>query len=117
VVRAIAVIATLLRGTDVIEMIQPVRLAVIAVICAGMALASPLGRWLLLLLAISAYPYFAVNFIGPLAPGYGIAQAVLPSSAALIAPYYLPSLALVVIAIAGARRASFRSSYPPSSTA
>jgi hypothetical protein len=38
VVRAIAVIATLLLGTDVIEMIQPVRLAVTR---AGMALSSP----------------------------------------------------------------------------
>jgi hypothetical protein len=116
---AFTVIATLLAGTDVIPMTQPARLAVIAVICAGMALASPLGRWLLLLLAIPAYPYFAgPYFTDPLsAPGFGIAQAVLPSSAALIAPLYLPSLALVIVAIAAARRASCRSSYPPSSTA
>jgi hypothetical protein len=109
---AFTVIATLLVGTDVIPMTQPARLAVIAAICAGMALASPLGRWLLLLLAIPAYPYFAgPNFTDPLsAPGSGIAQAVLPASAALIAPYYLPSLVLVIVAIAAARRASYRSS-------
>jgi hypothetical protein len=116
---AFTVIATVLAGTDVLPMTQPARLAVIAVICAGMALASPLGRWLLLLLAIPAYPYFAGPcFTDPLsAPGFGIAQAVLPASAALIAPLYLPSLALVILAIVGVRRLSFRSSCPPSSSA
>jgi hypothetical protein len=102
---AFTVIATLLFGT-VVPMTQPVRLAVIAVICAGMALASPLGRWLLLLLAIPAYPFLA----GFTPPGLGIAQAFLPTSAAVVAPFYLPPLALVVLAIAAARRASFRSS-------
>jgi hypothetical protein len=116
---AFTVIATLLAGTDVISVTQPVRLVVIAVICAGMVLASSLGRWLLLLLAIPAYPYFAgPSFFDPLsAPGAGIARAVLPFSPAMLAPYYLPSLALVIVAIAAVRRASFRSSCPPSSTA
>jgi hypothetical protein len=103
---AFAVIATLLLGTDVIPLTQPVRLAVIAVICAGMTLASPLGRWLLLLLAVPAYPYFA----GFSPPGSGIAQAFLPTSAAVIAPFYLPPLALVALAIAAACRSSFRPS-------
>lgn len=87
-------------------MTQPVRLAVIGVICAGMALASPLGRWLALLLAIPAYPFLA----GFSPPGSGIAMAFLPTSAAVIAPLYLPPLALAVLAIAATRRASFRSS-------
>jgi hypothetical protein len=100
---AFAVIATLLLGT-VVPMTQPVRLAVIAAICAGMALASPLSRWLLLLLAIPAYPFLA----GFSPPGFAIAQAFLPTSAAVVAPFYLPPLALAVLAIAGARRASFR---------
>jgi hypothetical protein len=103
---AFAVIATLLLGTDVIPLTQPVRLAVIAVICAGMTLASPLGRWLLLLLAIPAYPLFA----GFAPPGSGLAMAFLPTSVAVVAPFYLPSFALVVVAIAAVRRASFRSS-------
>ena len=101
---AFTVIATLLLGTDVVPMTAPVRLAVIAVICAGMALASPLSRWLLLLLAIPAYPFLA----GFSPPGFAIAQAFLPTSAAVVAPFYLPPLALAVLAIAGARRASFR---------
>jgi hypothetical protein len=104
---AFAVIATLLLGT-VVPMTAPVRLAMIATICAGMALASPLGRWLLLLLAIPAYPFLA----GFSPPGFPIAQAFLPTSAAVVAPFYLPPLALVVLAIAAARRASFRSHVP-----
>jgi len=103
---AFAILATLLLGTGVIPVTQPLWLAAIAVICAGMALASSLGRWLLLLLAIPAYPYFAP--FSP--PGSRIALAFLPPSAALIAPLYLPSLALVGLAIAAVRRASFRSS-------
>ena len=91
-----AVLATLLLGTDVIPTTAPVRLAAIAVICAGMALASSLGRWLLLLLAIPAYPFLA----GFSPPGFRIAQAFLPTSAAVVAPFYLPSLALAVLAIA-----------------
>ena len=43
-------------------------------------------------------------------PGFGIALAFLPTSAAVVAPFYLPPLALIVLAIAAARRASFRSS-------
>jgi Domain of unknown function (DUF1707) len=102
---AFVVIVTLLLGAGVIPMTQPLRLVVIAVICAGMALASSRGRWLLLLLAIPAYPFLA----GFSPPGFGIALAFLPTSAAVVAPFYLPSLALVVLAIAAVRRVSFRS--------
>jgi len=98
---AFAVVSTLLAGTYVIPMTPPVRLALIAVICAAMSLASSLGRWLLLLLAVPAYPFFARVFMDV---GY------LPPSAARIAALYLPSLALAVLAIAAARRTSFRPS-------
>ena len=75
-----------------------------------MALASPLGRWLLLLLAIPAYPLL----VGPsFPPGLTTALAILPNTAAVIAPYYLPSLALTALAALAARRASSRSSRPP----
>ena len=57
---AFAVIAIVLAGPGVIPMPLPWRLAVIAVICAAMALASSLGRWLLLLLAVPLYPSFVL---------------------------------------------------------
>src|SRR5262249_23085902 len=104
---AFTVIATLLLGTDLIAMAQPARLAVIAVICAGMALASSLARWLLLLLAIPASPFF-VGLSTP--PGFGVALAFLPTSTALIAACYLPSLVLLALAVVAIRRASSRMS-------
>ncbi len=102
------VIATLLAGTSVVPLNLAGRLAVIAVTCAAMALTSPLGRWLLIWLAIPAYPFVAGSFsLYP--PGFRIASAFLPWSAAFIVPYYLPPFALLVLAAAAARRASLRS--------
>jgi hypothetical protein len=85
----------------------PVTLIVIAVIGAAMALASSLGRWLLVLLAIPAWPFFAPPFyiawklfhLAP-APGF-VGQA------------YLLPLALLVLAVMAARRESLRSSQSP----
>jgi hypothetical protein len=98
---ALIVIATLAVSTTS----YPVTLIVIAVICAAMALASSLGRWLLVLLAIPAWPFFIppafttpwkLFYLAP-APGF-TAQA------------YLPPLALLALAIIAARRESLRSS-------
>ena len=106
---AVVVIATLLVGTDAVPVNLAVRLAVIAVICAGMALTSPLGRWLLALLAIPAYP-FLVGYFWLSPPGFRITSSFLPFSAALIIPYYLPPLALLILAAVAARRVSPRPS-------
>jgi hypothetical protein len=104
---AVAVIAALLVYTPAID--HAAGLIVIGVIGAGMALASPLGRWLLLLLAIPGYPLL----VGPsFPPGITTALAVLPNTAAVIAPYYLPSLALMALAALAACRASSRPSKP-----
>jgi hypothetical protein len=89
----------------------PVTLIALAVICAAMALTSSLGRWLLVLLAIPAWPYFyPPNFIAPWqllhvahAPGF-IGQA------------YLPPAALLAAFIIGARRESLRSSQLPAAS-
>jgi hypothetical protein len=97
---AVVVIATLLVYTPAID--HAVGLIVIGVIGAGMALTSPLGRWLLLLLAIPAYPLLVeTTFL-----------AFLPNTAALIAARYLPPLALTALAALAAGRASSRSSKP-----
>ncbi len=106
---ALVVIATLVVGTSAIRIAYTVHLIVLAVICAGMALASPLGRWLLVLLAIPAYPFFVG--ISPSPPGLQIALAFLPWSPADITSTYLPSLALLVLAVA-ARRGSLRPAKP-----
>ena len=107
---AVVVIATLLLYTPAID--HPAGLIVIGVIGAGMALASPLGRWLLLLLAIPVYPVLVSLGRISLPPGLTTALAFLPNAAALIAEYYLPSLALTVLAALATRRASSRSSKP-----
>jgi hypothetical protein len=74
---------------------------VMAVIGAGMALSSSLGRWLLLLLAIPAYPFF----VGPWEPFHlGSAPGLLLTQA------YLPPLVLLVLAVTAARRQFLRSS-------
>jgi hypothetical protein len=110
---AVAVTATLLFYTPATD--HPVGLIVIGVICAGMALTSPLGRWLLLLLAIPAYPLLVG---APFPQGFTIALALRPNTAATIAEYYLPPLALTVLTVLtvlaalAARRASSRSSKP-----
>jgi hypothetical protein len=104
---AIAVIATLLVYTPATD--HTVQLIAIGVIGAAMALTSPLGRWLLLLLAIPAYPLLVGTSFPP---GLTTALAFLPNTAALIAPYYLPPLALTALAALAAGRASSRSSKP-----
>jgi len=105
----IVVIATTLVCTSVIPMDRATRLVtrliVIAVIAAGMALASSLGRWLVLLLAIAAYPLLLFFGLSLFPPGFRASLAPAP----LIAAYYLPSLALVILAVVAARRASSRS--------
>jgi Domain of unknown function (DUF1707) len=111
--RVLVVIAALAAGTSVIPVTSTVRLIVLAVICAAMALSSSLGRWLLVLLAIPAYPFFVDPFSPP---GLHIGLAYLPPPLAVIAPAYLPPLALLVVAVVAARRESLRSScFPPAS--
>lgn len=70
---------------------------VLAVICAAMALASPLGRWLLVLLAIPVYPFAVEALYFTPAPGLSIAVT------------WLPPLALLILAGTAARRESLRS--------
>jgi hypothetical protein len=106
---AVAVIATLLICATVIPAAPAVRLIVIAVTGAGMALASSLGRWLLLLLAIPAPLLLPIFGAPPFPPALAIAQAFLPYPAAWTVACYLPSLALVALAALAARRASSRS--------
>jgi hypothetical protein len=94
---ALVVIAALAVATTS----YPVTLIVIAVIGAAMALASSLGRWLLVLLAIPAWPFFTlpVEVFLPLA-----------SWLSFIGQAYLLPLALLVLAVIAARRESLRSS-------
>jgi hypothetical protein len=94
---ALIVIATLAAATTS----YPVTLIVIAVIGAAMALASSLGRWLLVLLAIPAWPFFSlpVEVFLPLA-----------SWLSFIGQTYLLPLALLVLAVIAARREALRSS-------
>lgn len=79
-----------------------VMFAVIGVIGTGMALASSLGRWLLILLAIPGYPFFFTW-----AP-FPIALAFLPPDAAFVAKSYLPSLILLTLAAVTACRRPLR---------
>jgi hypothetical protein len=107
---ALAIIAALALGTGAMPITHWVQLIVLALICAAMALASSLGRWLLVLLAIPAYPLF-VGFL-PFPLGFPTALAPLPPALALMAPIYLPPLALLVLAVVAARRGSLRSARP-----
>jgi hypothetical protein len=98
----LAVIAALAVGISPSPVTPAVMFAVIGVICTAMALASSLGRWLLVLLAIPGYPFFFTW-----AP-FPIALAFLPPSAAFVAKSYLPSLILLSSAVVTARRRSLR---------
>jgi hypothetical protein len=90
------VIAAVAAGTiDRIAVVPAVQIAVLAVICAGMMLSSSLGRWLLVLLAVPAYP-FAVEAL----------HNVPVLSTALI---WLPPLACLTLAVMAARRGFLRS--------
>jgi len=80
-----------------------VTLIVLTVICAAMALASPVGRWLLLLLAIPAWPFFVPLFL--MTPW----DVDLPSGLGVIGQAYLPPAALLVVFVIAARRRSLRS--------
>ena len=95
----IAVLAVVLSPSPVTPAAMFV---VIGVICIGMALASSLGRWLLVLLAIRGYPFFF-----PWAP-FPIALAFLPPDAAFVAKSYLPSLILLTLAVVTACRRPLR---------
>jgi hypothetical protein len=102
---AFVVLATLAVSTITS---YPVTLIVIAVISAVMALASSLGRWLLVLLAIPAWPFFAPPvFAAPWALLLRLDPAL-----GSIAQAYLPPLTLLVLAVVTARRESVRSSWP-----
>lgn len=91
---ALAVIAALAVSTAR----YPVTLILIAVIGAAMALASSLGRWLLLLLAIAACPFFfAFPLVSPV-------DTNLPYGLGFIGQaYLLPAVLLAVFAMAAHR--------------
>jgi len=102
---ALTVIATLAVTTTSF----PVILVAIAVICAAMALTSSLSRWLLVLLAIPAYPFFFFGGLysalgSPSAPGLNLTLTYLPPGVAFITWTYLPPLVLLVLAVIAARR-------------
>jgi len=103
---ALAVIAVLAVGSSPSPVAPAVMFAVIGVICTGMALASSLGRWLLVLLAIPGYPFFFTW--APFPPGFHTALAFLPASAAFVAWSYLPSLILLTLAVVTACRRPLR---------
>jgi hypothetical protein len=95
----------------------PWTLVVIPVICAAMALTSPLGRWLLVLLAIPLVPYVAVPY--PYVVGWGphmrLYIASLMSPGAIGQACVLAAVVLAVF-VAAACRESLRSRKlaPPS---
>ena len=95
-------------------------LIVIAVIGAAMALASSLGRWLLVLLAIPAWPFFFGGpyavFGEPSSAVFHVATTYLPLGLAMVTLAYLLPLVLLVLAVVAARRESLRSSRTPSSS-
>jgi Domain of unknown function (DUF1707) len=114
---ALVVVATLAVSSTS----YTVTLIAIAVICAGMALASSLGRWLLVLLAIPAYPFvlggpFSLLGGAFFVSGFSTPLAYLPSGLGFIAWTYLPSLVLLVLAVIAGRRESLRSAYFPRSS-
>jgi len=102
---ALVTVATILVGTSVVPMDRPdrlvARLIVIIVIGAGMALTSSLGRWLVLLLAVAAYPVVLFTGLSLFPPGLRASLAFLP----LMAAYYLPPVAVLLVA---ARRLGLR---------
>jgi hypothetical protein len=105
----------------------PVSLVVVLVICAAMALASSLGRWLLILLAIPVWPYLttplypsigaitAGNFRLDAAPLVRLDVSLLSTTGWLGQAYLLPA-ALLGLFVLGACRESLRSRQlaPPS---
>jgi hypothetical protein len=105
---ALVVIATVLVWTRVIPVNPVARLIVLAVIGAKMAQTSPLGRWLLLFLAIPAYPlfFFGILPFSPPGTGRGWGLDFLSSTPDLVVACYLPPAALAILAAVAARRAS-----------
>jgi hypothetical protein len=115
---ALVVTATVLFWTSVIPISLGARLIMLAAIGAAMALTSPLGRWLALLLAIPAYPLFVFGW-PPFSPAFGWGEgwrdfppSILTSTPVLVAACYLPSAVLTAVAAVAARRASSRPSEP-----
>lgn len=102
---ALVAIAALVFVLSPSPLTPAVMFAVIGVICTAMALASSLGRWLLVLLAVPGYPLFTAV---PFAPGFHIALAFLPPPAAFAASSYLPSLILLTVAAVTACRRPLR---------
>lgn len=100
---ALVAIAALAVGAAPSPVTPAVMFAVIGVICTAMALASSLGRWLLVLLAIPGYPFFITW-----APGHHIALLFLPFWAAFVTASYLPSLILLTVAVVTACRRPLR---------
>ena len=94
----------------------PLSLAVIALVCAAMALASSLGRWLLVLLATATWPYVATPLygsVGSLALGAFRLDAAplmrMDIALGWIGQSYLLPAVLVALFVIAACRESFRS--------
>jgi Domain of unknown function (DUF1707) len=93
----------------VVILSYPVNLIVVAVIGAAMLLASSLGRWLLVLLTIAAWPFSLPPL--PVTPW----EFYLPYGLGVIGLAYLVPAALLAVFVMAARRESRRSSPFPGS--
>ncbi len=98
----------------------PLTLVVIPVVCAAMALSSSLGRWLLVLLAIPAWPYIATPLYGSIGTGnmrLDVAPLMrLDIALGLHGQAYLLPVVLLALFVMAACRESLRSRQlvPPS---
>jgi len=102
---------TVLAAVAVVITSYPLSFVVIAVICAAMALSSSLGRWLLVLLAITAWPFLATPLygsIGAIRPGnFRLDAAPLMRVDIALGPigqsYLLPGVLLGLFVVAACR--------------
>jgi hypothetical protein len=92
----------------------PVTLIVITGIGSAMALASSLGRWLLVLLVIAAWPFLLSHLVPPAL--ITTMELYLPSGLGFVSQAYLLPAALLAVFAVAARRDSRRSYwFPPTS--
>ncbi len=111
---ALSVIAALTIGAT----IGPVTLVVIAgaVLCAAMALASSLARWLLILLAIPAWPFLFPPGAATVAATAWAPLVRLHPELGFITQAYLPPAVLLAVLVIAACRDSHRSPRLPAAS-
>jgi hypothetical protein len=107
---ALVVITTLAVATTG----YPVTLIVITGIGSAMALASSLGRWLLVLLVIAAWPFLLSHLVPPAL--ITTMELYLPSGLGFVSQAYLLPAALLAVFAVAARRDSRRSYWFPSTS-